>query len=433
MKVLVIGNGGREHALAWKIAQSPRVNEVIIAPGNAGTAAEAKCTNADVSAEDIDGLLALAQECGVDLTVVGPEAPLAAGLVDRFQANGLRCFGPSQQAAQLEASKAFSKRFMHRHNIPTAQYRTITTVDDGMAFLATTGLPAVIKADGLAAGKGVVIAETEDQVRATLEDMLTGQAFGEAGRQVVMEECLAGEEASFIVMAAGRDVVPMATSQDHKRRDNQDAGPNTGGMGAYSPAPVLTEALQAQIMDTVIRPTVAGLEAEGMAFTGFLYAGIMLTADGPKVLEFNVRFGDPETQPIMMRLQSDLVDLIEAALDGELTGQHPQWDQRTALGVVMASKGYPGSYDKGCPITGLERIAGDDVKAFHAGTGVDGNGQIITQGGRVLSVVALGEDVKQAQALAHEQLKHIAFDGALYRTDIGQRAIDATDALRRDQ
>ena len=423
MNVLVIGNGGREHALAWKIAQSPRVNEVIVAPGNAGTAAEAKCTNADVSADDIDGLLALAKDQGIDLTVVGPEAPLAQGVVDTFQAHGLRCFGPSKQAAQLEASKAFSKAFMQRHAIPTAAYQTITTVSDGMAFLDTIGLPAVIKADGLAAGKGVVIASTRERVQATLEDMLSGNAFGQAGHQVVMEECLDGEEASFIVIAAGDDVLPMATSQDHKRRDNHDLGPNTGGMGAYSPAPVITPALAENIITTVIRPTLAGLAAEGMPFVGFLYAGIMLTQAGPKVLEFNVRFGDPETQPIMMRLQSDLVGLIEAALDGELNTQNPTWDQRSALGVVMASAGYPGAYAKGHPIFGLDQIDHAGVKVFHAGTGLSATGQTVTQGGRVLSVVALGEDVPTAHSRAHDAIARIQFEGAFYRTDIGHRAM----------
>ena len=430
MKVLVIGSGGREHALAWKIAQSSRVDQVMVAPGNAGTASEPKCINLPVDAEDVDALLALAQQHAVDLTVVGPEAPLALGVVDRFQAHGLRCFGPSEQAAQLEASKAFSKRFMHRHNIPTARYQTITHVDDGLNYLDTIGLPAVIKADGLAAGKGVVIAETRDQAHAALEDMLTGEAFGKAGQQVVMEEYLEGEEASFIVLAAGQQALPMATSQDHKRRDNEDLGPNTGGMGAYSPAPMITPALEELIMETVIRPTLAGLQEEGMPFCGFLYAGIMLTPQGPRVLEFNVRFGDPETQPIMMRLRSDMVDLIEAALDGDLASQQPKWDPRTALGVVMASKGYPGRYATGQAISGLDDIQGDDVKVFQAGTALNADGQTVTQGGRVLSLVALGADVAHAQALAHDELQKINFEGAFYRTDIGHRAIHTPHPTR---
>ena len=424
MKILVIGNGGREHALAWKIAQSPLVNEVLVAPGNAGTALETKCRNVSVAADDLDGLLALATQEAVDLTVVGPEAPLALGIVDRFNQQGLKCFGPSAQAAQLESSKAFSKEFMQRHAIPTARYQTVTTVEAGLAFIETLGLPAVIKADGLAAGKGVVIAQSGQQAKDTLEDMLSGNAFGDAGHRVVIEECLIGEEASFIVMASGEAVLPLATSQDHKRRDNDDQGPNTGGMGAYSPAPVVTPELNQAIMESVIRPTVAGLQAEGMPFCGFLYAGIMVTKEGPKVLEFNVRFGDPETQPILMRLQSDLVPLLLSALDGTLHNQSATWDPRTALGVVMAAGGYPGDYSKGHPINGLDASFSDEVKVFHAGTALSDDNQVITSGGRVLCLVALGGDAKTAQTKAYEGLQSIAFDGGFYRTDIGQRAID---------
>jgi len=349
---------------------------------------------------------------------------LALGIVDRFNQQGFKCFGPSAQAAQLESSKAFSKEFMQRHAIPTAQYQTVTSVEAGLAFIETLGLPAVIKADGLAAGKGVVIAQTKDQAKDTLEDMLSGNAFGDAGHRVVIEECLIGEEASFIVMASGEAVLPLATSQDHKRRDNNDQGPNTGGMGAYSPAPVITPELNEAIMESVIRPTVAGLQAEGMPFCGFLYAGIMVTEEGPKVLEFNVRFGDPETQPILMRLQSDLVPLLLAALDGTLEDQTATWDPRTALGVVMAAGGYPGNYAKGHPISGLDASFPSQVKVFHAGTALSADDQVITSGGRVLCLVALGEDAKSAQAKAYEGLRSIAFDGGFYRTDIGQRAID---------
>ena len=424
MNILVIGNGGREHALAWKIAQSSDVAQVWVAPGNAGTAHEPKCTNVAIAADDIDSLLAFAQEKKIDLTVVGPEAPLALGIVDRFKDHGLRCFGPSAQAAQLESSKAFSKEFMLRHGIPTALSKTVTDVDGGLAFIETIGLPAVIKADGLAAGKGVVIAHTYEEAKATLEDMLLGNAFGEAGHRVVIEEFLVGEEASFIVMASGHDILPLATSQDHKRRDNQDEGPNTGGMGAYSPAPVVTDALSERIMETVIRPTVAGLWAEGTPFCGFLYAGIMITHDGPKVLEFNVRFGDPETQPILMRLQSDLVPLLLAATDGQLGDHDVAWDERTALGVVMAAGGYPASYDKGQVVHGLNQPMPQGVKVFHAGTAISPSGDVVTAGGRVLCLVALGTDPKEAQRLAYQALEAIEFEGGFYRTDIGWRAIE---------
>lgn len=424
MNILVIGNGGREHALAWKIAQSSDVNQVWVAPGNAGTAHEPKCSNVAIAADDIDALLTFAQEKKIDLTVVGPEAPLALGIVDRFHDHGLRCFGPSAQAAQLESSKAFSKEFMLRHGIPTALSKTVTDVDSGLAFIETIGLPAVIKADGLAAGKGVVIADTYEAAQSTLQDMLLGNAFGEAGHRVVIEEFLVGEEASFIVMASGHDILPLATSQDHKRRDDRDEGPNTGGMGAYSPAPVVTQALSEEIMETVIRPAVSGLRAEGAPFCGFLYAGIMVTENGPRVLEFNVRFGDPETQPILMRLKSDLVPLLMAATDGRLAHHVAEWDERTALGVVMAAGGYPASYDKGHVIHGLDQPMPSGVKVFHAGTALSASGDVVTAGGRVLCLVALGADPKKAQQLAYEALEAIAFEGGFYRTDIGWRAIE---------
>jgi len=423
MKVLVVGGGGREHALAWKLAQSDKVTEVIVAPGNAGTARESGLRNADVGAEDIDGLIELARAESVGLTVVGPEAPLAAGIVDRFEAAGLRCFGPRADAARLESSKAFAKDFMSRHDIPTAAFGVVDDVDEGMELIHGIGLPVVLKADGLAAGKGVVIVETEEQARETLEDMLSGQAFGKAGRRVVVEEFLVGEEASFIVVASGRQYLSMASSQDHKRRDDGDGGPNTGGMGAYSPAPVVDETVHRRIIGEIIEPTLAGLAQDGVPFTGFLYAGVMLTATGPKVLEFNVRFGDPETQPIMMRLKSDLVEIIDHALGATLDEIEPEWDERTALAVVMAAGGYPGSYAKGHPITGLDGDFPEDVKVFHAGTALDDSGRVVTSGGRVLALCALGEDVRQAQGRAYQWIAQIGFQDAFYRSDIGFRAI----------
>ncbi|MDT8439814.1 MAG: phosphoribosylamine--glycine ligase [Wenzhouxiangellaceae bacterium] len=422
MRVLVIGSGGREHALAWRLAQSPSVSSVLVAPGNAGTAIEPGCENVAVAADDLDGLVALARARDVGLTVVGPEAPLAAGVVDRFQAAGLRCFGPNAAAAQLEASKAFAKDFLDRHAIPTAQWRVVQTVDEGLAFAATRTLPLVLKADGLAAGKGVVIAEDEDTVRHTLEDMLSGDAFGEAGRRVVIEDFLVGEEASFIALVDGQTVLPLASSQDHKQRDDGDRGPNTGGMGAISPAPVLTEALAQQVMDTVMRPTAAGMLADGNRFTGFLYAGLMITADGPKVLEFNARLGDPETQPILMRLNTDLVEMLTAALDGKLETLKLDWDDRAAVGVVMAAGGYPGAYDKGDPIAGLDSEFPADVKVFHAGTELH-DGQVVTAGGRVLCVTALGNNLAAAQATAYHWLPEIRFRNAYWRGDIGHRAL----------
>ena len=423
MKVLVIGGGGREHALAWKIAQSDKVDTVYVAPGNAGTAGEAKLVNIGVGAEDIDGLLAFAKDNQIDLTLVGPEMPLVAGIVDRFSEASLRCFGPTQGAAQLEGSKAFTKDFLARHNIPTADYGNFTDIDAAVAYIKQKGAPIVIKADGLAAGKGVILAQTEDQAIATVKDMLAGNAFGDAGHLVVIEEFLTGEEASFICMVDGEHVLPLATSQDHKARDNGDHGPNTGGMGAYSPAPVITEAMFQRIMDDVILPTVRGMAADGYPYTGFLYAGIMIDASGiPKVLEYNCRFGDPETQPIMMRLQSDLVELIDAALDKRLHEVNAKWDARAALGVVMAAGGYPDSYHRGDAIDGL--VSGDDevTKVFHAGTAIS-DGKVVTSGGRILCVTALGDSVSEAQSRAYQRVKQISWNKAYYRTDIGYRAV----------
>ncbi|TCV96302.1 phosphoribosylamine--glycine ligase [Luteibacter rhizovicinus] len=424
MKVLVIGSGGREHALAWKLRQSPRVSEVIVAPGNAGTALEPGLRNAPVAVTDIDGLLALARDEGVGLTVVGPEVPLVAGVVDRFDAAGLRCFGPSAAAAQLEGSKAFAKDFLQRHGIPTAHYAVFTELAPALVHVREKGAPIVIKADGLAAGKGVVVAMTLAEAEAALEDMLGQQAFGDASSRVVIEEFLDGEEASFIVISDGKRALPMATSQDHKRRDDGDKGPNTGGMGAYSPAPVVTQAISDRVMREIIDPTLAGMIADGVPFTGFLYAGLMIDASGtPKVIEFNVRFGDPETQPIMLRLQSDMVDLIEAALDGDISRVNAQWDSRPSLGVVLAAGGYPSKVRSGDVIEGANGDFGPDVKVFHAGTTQDANGRAVTAGGRVLTVCALGDDLAQARAKAYEALTHVGFEGAFYRHDIAHRAL----------
>jgi phosphoribosylamine--glycine ligase len=423
MKILVIGGGGREHALAWKIAQSPKVTKVLVAPGNAGTAREKKCENVPIQAEDVDGLLRFAQQNKIELTVVGPEAPLVLGVVDRFRAAGLRCFGPTQAAAQLEGSKAFTKDFLARHKILTAAYGNFTDIAQAEAFIKKRGAPVVVKADGLAAGKGVIIAKTVDEACAAVRDMLAGNAFGTAGHRVVVEEFLEGEEASFIVMVDGRHVLPLATSQDHKRVGDGDTGPNTGGMGAYSPAPVVTPALHARVLREVIEPTVRGMAAEGHPYTGFLYAGLMIGRDGvPRVLEYNCRFGDPETQPVMLRLQSDLVELVEAALDGRLDKIHASWDSRPALGVVMAAGGYPGTYKKGDTISGLPATDAPDVKVFHAGTALT-NGHVVTQGGRVLCVTALGATVSAAQKRAYDIVRRISWTGAQYRTDIGYRAI----------
>ena len=423
MKVLVIGGGGREHALAWKAAQSPQVDRVYVAPGNAGTATEDKLENIPIDAEDIDALLAFALEKAIELTIVGPEAPLVAGVVDRFQASGLRIFGPSAAAAELEGSKAFTKDFLARHRIPTAGYGNFTDLDEAIAYIRQQGAPIVVKADGLAAGKGVILAQTEQQAIEACRDMLAGNAFGEAGHRVVVEEFLTGEEASFIVMVDGEHVLPLASSQDHKARDEGDKGPNTGGMGAYSPAPVVSDDMHARIMDEVIWPTVRGMAADGKPYSGFLYAGIMIAPDGsPRVLEFNVRFGDPETQPIMLRLQSDLVELCQAALDRRLHQVRADWDARTSLGVVLAAGGYPGSYEKGRVISGLDAVQGDDVRVFHAGTRFEGD-DIVTSGGRVLCVCALGEDIVEAQRRAYAAVEKINWKDMYYRRDIGHRAI----------
>jgi len=423
MKVLIIGGGGREHALAWKVAQSSKVGTVYVAPGNAGTAGEDKLENVAVAAEDVDGLLAFAQQNAVDLTIVGPEAPLVKGVVNRFQAAGLRIFGPSQFAAELEGSKAFTKDFLARHGIPTAAYGNFTDLAEATAYIRQQGAPIVVKADGLAAGKGVILAQTEQEAIDACEDMLAGNAFGEAGHRVVVEEFLQGEEASFIVMVDGEHVLPLATSQDHKARDDGDTGPNTGGMGAYSPAPVVDTAMHERIMQDVILPTVSGMAADGKPYTGFLYAGVMIDARGvPKVLEYNVRFGDPETQPIMLRLRSDLVDLCEAAIDERLDQVSADWDPRASLGVVLAAGGYPASYDKGDVIKGLEAVPEEGVKVFHAGT-ADRDGEVVTSGGRVLCVCALGDDVAEAQRRAYKAVDRISWKGMYCRRDIGHRAI----------
>jgi phosphoribosylamine--glycine ligase len=424
MKVLVIGNGGREHALAWKLKQSRRVSEVIVAPGNAGTAREHGVRNADVAATDIAGLLKLAKAEKVELTVVGPEVPLVAGVVDKFRAAGLRIFGPRAVAAQLEGSKAFAKDFLLRHNIPTARYAVFTELSKALTYVREHGTPIVIKADGLAAGKGVVVALTRSDAELALHEMLGGHAFGEASARVVIEEFLEGEEASYIVMSDGLNVQPMASSQDHKRRDDNDMGPNTGGMGAYSPAPVVTPEVEKRILKEVIEPTLRGMIAEGAPFIGFLYAGLMIDQHGaPKVIEFNVRFGDPETQPIMLRLKSDLVELIEAALDGELHRKHVQWDPRPSIGVVMAAGGYPGKVHAGDVIDGLDADLGAGVKVFHAGTKLDEQGRVVTAGGRVLTVCALGKDIAEAREHAYAGIKQIHFDGAFCRKDIAHRAL----------
>ncbi len=423
MKVLIIGGGGREHALAWKAAQSDRVDTVYVAPGNAGTAGEDKLENVGVGAEDVAGLLAFAKDNAVDLTIVGPEAPLVLGLVDQFQAAGLRIFGPSQAAAELEGSKAFTKDFLARHGIPTAAYGNFTDLDEATAYIRQQGAPIVVKADGLAAGKGVILAQTEQEAIDACEDMLAGNAFGEAGHRVVVEEFLQGEEASFIVMVDGEHVLPLATSQDHKARDEGDTGPNTGGMGAYSPAPVVDDAMHRRIMQEVILPTVNGMAADGKPYTGFLYAGVMIDPQGvPKVLEYNVRFGDPETQPIMLRLQSDLVELCEAAIDKRLDQVSAEWDSRASLGVVLAAGGYPASYDKGDVISGLGSAPEEGVKVFHAGT-ADKGGEVVTSGGRVLCVCALGNDVAEAQRRAYAAVDKISWKGMYCRRDIGHRAI----------
>lgn len=422
MKILIIGGGGREHALAWKLSQSPRVSEVFVVPGNAGTALEENVTNIDLSISDLDSLVAFAESHAVDYTIIGPEAPLVDGVVDRFEEKGLRCFGPRADCAQLEGSKAFTKEFLKRHNIPTAAYETFTDINQAMTYVDKVGAPIVVKADGLAAGKGVILAKTVDEAKSAVKDMLQGNQFGEAGSRVVIEEFLTGEEASFIVIVDGTDVLPLASSQDHKAAYDSDMGPNTGGMGAYSPAPVIDQICHDRIMSEVIQPTIHGLAADGLRYRGFLYAGIMVAVDGtPKVLEYNCRFGDPETQPILFRLKSDLLDLIQAACHGGLGEQIAVWDSRAALGVVMAAPGYPGDYPRGTDIS-LGRDT-EDTKIFHAGTTMSG-GQPITSGGRVLCVTALGSGVSEAKVKAYERLKSVHFEGAEYRKDIGYRAVE---------
>jgi phosphoribosylamine--glycine ligase len=423
MKVLIVGGGGREHALAWKAAQSKLVQQVYIAPGNAGTALEDGMENVALGAEDIDGLLEFAATNQIELTIVGPEAPLVAGIVDRFEASGLTIFGPGANAAQLEGSKTFTKDFLARHAIPSAAYQSFTEATAACEYVEQQGTPIVIKADGLAAGKGVIIAQTQDEARATIIDMLSANRFGEAGHRVVIEEFLSGEEASYICIVDGEQVLPMASSQDHKARDNGDLGPNTGGMGAYSPAPVLSADIEARVMQDIILPTVKGMNAEGNRYRGFLYAGLMIGADGvAKVLEYNCRFGDPETQPIMMRLQSDLVELCLAACQGELGSKSTQWDQRASLGVVMAANGYPGSYEKGALIENIPPQS-TTGKVFHAGTRLGADGSILSDGGRVLCAVGLGNNIKDAQFRAYELIEKISWNSAYFRTDIGFKAL----------
>jgi len=423
MKVLIVGGGGREHALAWKAAKSPDVQQVFVAPGNAGTEQEKNLHNIDIPAEDIPNLLAFALKEKIDLTIIGPEQPLVSGIVDQFTAQGLRCFGPTQAAAQLEGSKAYCKDFLARHQIPTADYQSFTDIDAACEYIRAKGAPIVVKADGLAAGKGVILADTEQQAIDAVNDMLAGNAFGEAGHRVVIEEFLVGEEASFIVIANGHQALAMATSQDHKARDNGDLGPNTGGMGAYSPAPVVTPELHQQIMQKIIQPTLDGMIEDGIPYTGFLYAGVMIDANGvAKVLEYNCRFGDPETQPIMMRLKSDLVALCNAALDQQLDRIEPKWDDKKAVGVVLASGGYPFDYNKGDIISGIPEETAES-KVFHAGTCLE-NGQTITNGGRVLCACALGDTVLQAQQKAYQSVNSIHWDNVYFRTDIAYKAIN---------
>ncbi|HDG1637169.1 TPA: phosphoribosylamine--glycine ligase [Vibrio cholerae] len=423
MQVLIIGSGGREHALAWKVAQNPQVDTIYVAPGNAGTALEHKVQNVNIGITDIPALVAFAQDKAIELTIVGPEAPLVIGVVDAFRAAGLPIFGPTQGAAQLEGSKAFTKDFLARHNIPTAAYANFTEIEPALAYVREKGAPIVVKADGLAAGKGVIVAMTLQEAEDAIQDMLAGNAFGSAGSRVVVEEFLDGEEASFIVMVDGENVLPMATSQDHKRVGDADTGPNTGGMGAYSPAPVVTQDVHDRVMREVIYPTVRGMAAEGNTYTGFLYAGLMIDSTGaPKVIEYNCRFGDPETQPIMMRLQSDLVELCQAAIAGKLDQVESKWDPRASIGVVLAAGGYPGDYAKGEVISGLPMQESAGQKVFHAGTETQDD-QVVTNGGRVLCATALGNTVLEAQQRAYQLADQIRWNGMFCRRDIGYRAI----------
>lgn len=422
MKILVVGGGGREHALAWKLAQSPQAEAVFVAPGNGGTALEPGLQNVPINADDLPGLKDFALHNQIDLTLIGPEVPLVEGIVDLFSEAGLVCFGPSAKAARLEGSKAFTKEFLFRHQIPTAAYASFTEFDQAVAYLEQCSYPLVVKADGLAAGKGVIIVSGREQAVDVLERMLLNNGFGEAGRRVVIEEFLLGEEASFIVMISGDQILPLATSQDHKARDNADKGPNTGGMGAYSPAPVVTPEIYQQVMEKIILPTVKGLTSEGCPYTGFLYAGLMIDDSGQaKVLEYNCRFGDPETQPIVLRMKSDLLDLCLAAVEHRLDQVEVEWDPRAALGVVMAAGGYPDGYRKGNEILGIPAETGE-TKVFHAGTQLQ-QGRVLTSGGRVLCVTALGDTVCQAQKRAYVEVKKISWDGAFCRTDIGYRAV----------
>ena len=425
MNVLILGSGGREHALAWKVAQSPRVRRVYVAPGNAGTAAEPRSENVALDPMDFDAVEAFLRDAAIDLSIVGPEAPLVAGIVDRLEASGHACFGPSAAAARLEGSKAFSKDFLARHGIPTAAYASFTQTQPAIDYLHECGAPVVVKADGLAAGKGVIVATTLAEAEAAVRDMLSGNAFGDAGCRVVIEEFLAGEEASFIVIADGESALPMATSQDHKRIGEGDRGPNTGGMGAYSPAPVVDPAVSERVLREVIEPTLRGMAAEGQPYRGFLYAGLMIDDSGaPRVIEFNCRFGDPETQPVLMRLRSDLVELCLAALagGGALGTLTPDWDPRPAMGVVLAASGYPGAYARGLPISGLDAAA-EDLKLFHAGTAI-ADGATVSSGGRVLCVTALGDDLAAARKRCYAAIGDIHFEGMQYRRDIGWRALD---------
>jgi phosphoribosylamine--glycine ligase len=421
-RVLIVGGGGREHALAWKIAQSPKVEKVFVAPGNAGTAREKKCENVAIDAEDIPALFAFAREYDIGLTVVGPENPLAAGISDTFQKGGLKIFGPTKAAARLEESKSFAKEFLKRHNIPTAAYETFTDITEAENYIRAQGAPIVIKADGLAAGKGVLVAENIEEAIAFARDCLSGKKFGEAGGSIVVEEFMEGEEASFICIVDGAYALPLANSQDHKRVFDGDNGPNTGGMGAYSPAPIVAPDVEAKIIKEIMEPTVRGMAEEGASFVGFLYAGLMIKDGQPRVVEFNVRFGDPEAEPVLMRLQSDLFELIEAALDGQLSNRITKWDKRAALGVVMSAGGYPEKYEKGHEIIGLENAESETVKVFHAGTAKK-EGKLVTNGGRVLCVTALGDTIANAQKSAYEAVKKIHWKDVHYRTDIGWRAL----------
>ncbi len=433
MNILIIGGGGREHALAWKAAQSPLADTIYLAPGNAGTALEEAMENVPIGVEEVGKLVAFAKQKQIGLTIVGPEAPLVIGVVNAFTEAGLKCFGPTQGAAQLEGSKAFTKDFLARHNIPTGAYGNFTDLDQALDYLHQVGVPIVIKADGLAAGKGVILAHDIAVAEETVRDMLAGNSFGEAGHRVVIEEFLTGEEASFIVMVDGKNILPMASSQDHKARDNGDLGPNTGGMGAYSPAPVVTPEMHDRIMQQVIEPTVEGMAAEGLPYTGFLYAGVMINEAGiPKVLEYNCRFGDPETQPIMLRMKSDLVAHCLAATEGKLDSETAEWDTRASLGVVLAAGGYPADYPKGQVINGLPTEELQGAKVFHAGT-AEKEGQTITAGGRVLCASALGDSVEQAQSNAYALVNQIHWDGVYFRTDIGYRAVNREKHVHGNQ